>query len=312
MRDAPLDSALFIGFGGPTRPDEIRPFLRRVVQGRGVPEERLAEVEHHYLEVGGRSPYNEQTERLRAAVEAWLVARGRPLPVYAGMRNWHPLLDEALRRMHADGRRRAAGVILATHRSEASQDRYLDDMARAAAEAGAAPPEIDLVAPWFDHPRFLEAAAARIEEAVPWRRGAWPASVPLVFTAHSIPVRMAEASNYVDDVRRSCEGVAGLLGAADWEIAYQSRSGDPRNPWLEPDINDALRRRAAEGAREVVVQAIGFLSDHVEVLYDLDVEARATASSCGLALRRAPCVSDHPEFVALLGERILETAGVAA
>jgi ferrochelatase len=163
--------------------------------------------------------------------------------------------------------------------------------------------------PWYDDPRFLEANAQRIEAAAGRTRGAWPADLPILFTAHSIPTAMAESSPYVQDIMGSCAGVAGLLGARDWELCWQSRSGDPRTPWLEPDVNDVLRRRAAAGAREVVVQAIGFLSDHVEVLYDLDVEAQATARELGLVLHRAQCVNDHPEFVALLAERIAAASG---
>jgi len=312
MHETPIDSVLLLGFGGPDRPDEIMPFLRRVAEGRGIPVERLREVEHHYLEVGGRSPYNEQTETLRAALESWLGANGPGMPVYTGMRNWHPFLADSLRAMQAAGRRRCVAVVLAAHRSEASHPRYLADLARAIAEVGAATAELDLLPPWFDHPRFHAAVAARVEEGSPYRRGAWPAAVPLVFTAHSIPVRMAESSTYVSDVRRSCEGAARLLGAADWRIAYQSRSGDPRAPWLEPDIHETLRSVAAAGAREVVVQAIGFLSDHVEVLYDLDVEARRTAAALGLTLHRTPCVGAHPEFVALLGESIVDATRIAA
>jgi len=312
MRELPVDSVLLLGFGGPTRPEEILPFLRRVAEGRGIPEERLAEVEHHYLAVGGRSPYNEQTELLRAALEERLRTHGPGLPVYTGMRNWHPFLVDTFRAMHADGRRRCVGVILATHRSEASHPRYLADVARAAEEAGTPAPGLDLLPPWFDNSRFHAAVAARVEEGSPYRRGAWPAAVPLVFTAHSIPARMAESSTYVSDVRRSCEGAARLLGASSWRIAYQSRSGDPRTPWLEPDINDVLRDVAAGGARQVVVHAIGFLSDHVEVLYDLDVEARGTANALGLTLHRTPCVGAHPEFVALIGESILAATGIAA
>ena len=312
MHELSVDSVLLLGFGGPTRPEEIRPFLRRVAEGRGIPDERLAEVEQHYLEVGGRSPYNEQTERLRLALERWLRAHGTGLPVYTGMRNWHPTLSETFRAMHADGRQRCVGVILASHRSEASHGRTLAAVARAAGEAGTPEAELDLLPPWFDHPRFHAAVAARVEGGSPFRRGAWPPAVPLLFTAHSIPARMAESSTYVSDVRRSCEGTARLLGAPDWRIAYQSRSGDPRAPWLEPDVNEVLRDLAAGGAREVVVQAIGFLSDHVEILYDLDVEARRTATERGLILHRTPCVGDHPEFVALLGESILAATEIAA
>ena len=304
---APIDSVLLIGFGGPTRPDEVMPFLRNVAGGRPIPEDRLRKVEHHYLEVGGRSPYNDLTERQRRRLEVWLAASGRPLPVYTGMRNWHPFLSGALQRMAADGCRRAAGVILAAHRSEASTGRYLDDLRRASAGEEEAPQILPL-APWFDHPRFIEANGERIEEATGFRRGAWPAEVPVIFTAHSIPARMAEGSPYVADLRASCEGTAALLGLSDWELAYQSRSGDPRTPWLEPDIGEVVRRRAAAGAREVVVHSIGFLCDHVEVLYDLDVEARRIAEALGLRFHRPPCVNDHPEFIAMIGELVLAAA----
>lgn len=301
----PVDSVLFIGFGGPTEPAQIMPFLRNVTRGRGVPDERLREVEHHYQEVGGRSPYNELTEKQRAGVERWLAERGRPLPVYCGMRNWDPYLRDEVSRMIADGRRHAVGVILAGHRSEASWERYMEDVREAVRANGSTGPQVSYVSPFFDRPRFFEANAQRLEEATGCRRGAWPLEVPVIFTAHSIPSAMAAQSPYESDLRASCQGVAKILGATDWELAWQSRSGDSRTPWLEPDVNDVLRRRAAAGAREVAVQAIGFLSDHVEVLFDLDIEARQTAEELGLRYHRAGCVNDHPEFLALLGEEVL-------
>lgn len=301
---APVDSVLFVGFGGPTEPDHILPFLRNVVRGRGVPDERLREVEQHYLEVGGRSPYNELTERQRAAVERWLASRATPLPVYVGMRNWDPYLADTIARMQEDGRRHAVGVILAAHRSEASWERYQEDVRRALEANGGVGPVVSYLEACYAEPRFLEGNAQLLEQATGYRRGAWPASVPVVFTAHSIPLAMAEGSPYVSDLMTSCRGVADLLGLAEWELAYQSRSGDPRVPWLEPDVNDVLRRRAASGSREIAVQAVGFLSDHVEVLYDLDIEARETARQLGLELHRAACVNDHPEFIAMIGERV--------
>lgn len=300
-----IDAVLFVGFGGPTAPGEIRPFLRNVVAGRGVPDARLLEVEHHYLEVGGRSPYNELTERQRAAVERFLRARGIALPVYCGMRNWDPYLKDVIARMNADGRRHALGVILAAHRSEVSWERYMGDVACAIAGNGGQGPAMTYLDPWYDHPRFLEANAQLIEAASGRTRGAWPADLPILFTAHSIPSRVAAASPYVQDLEASCRGVAGILGASDWELCYQSRSGDPHTPWLEPDVNQVLRRRAAAGVREVVVQAIGFLSDHVEVLFDLDREAKGTARELGMTFHRASCVNDHPEFIAMLGELLL-------
>jgi ferrochelatase len=301
---APIDSVLFIGFGGPTAPHEIMPFLRNVVFGRGIPDARLAAVEQHYLDVGGRSPYNEQTEALRAGVERWLRTNGIALPLYVGMRNWDPFLKDTIARMNADGRTHALGVILAAHRSEVSLERYKGDVACAVAGNAGLGPAMTYLDPWYAEPRFLEANAQLLEQAAGQRRGAWPSDLPVLFTAHSIPTAMAEASPYVDDLLTSCRGVAALLGIADWELCYQSRSGDPRTPWLEPDVNDVLRRRGRAGTKEIVVQAIGFLSDHVEVLYDLDHEAKATARELGITLHRAACVNDHPEFVALLGEKI--------
>ncbi len=311
----PIDSVLFIGFGGPTEPAHIMPFLRTVVFGRGVPDERLVDVEHHYMEVGGRSPYNEQTEAQRAGVERWLRAHDIDLPVYVGMRNWDPHMKDTIARMNADGRKHALGVILAAHRSEVSWERYMGDVACAIAGNAGVGPRVTYLDPWFDHPRFLEANAQLIEEATGAHRGDWPSDLPVIFTAHSIPTAMAEQSTYLADLTASCRGVAAILGATDWELCWQSRSGDPRTPWLEPDVNEVLRRRRAEGAARVVVQAIGFLSDHVEVLFDLDREARDTAAEIGLTLHRARCVNDHPEFTAMIGELLaahLATGGAAA
>jgi len=302
-----IDSVLFIGFGGPTEPSQIMPFLRNVTRGRGVPDERLVQVEHHYMEVGGKSPYNELTEAQRKGVEAWLAARGRALPVYCGMRNWDPYLKDEIARMNADGCKHAVGVILAAHRSEVSWERYAEDVHEAIKANRGQGPIVSHLTAYYGHPRFLEANAQRIEEATGYRRGAWPRNVPVVFTAHSIPVSLSRGAPYEADLWVSAAGVARILGAPDWELAWQSRSGDPRTPWLEPDVNDVLRRRAAEGAREAVLQAIGFLSDHVEVLFDLDIEARTTATELGLKVHRAGCVNDHPEFIALIGEEVLAT-----
>jgi ferrochelatase len=229
--------------------------------------------------------------------------RGIDVPVYCGMRNWDPLLQDVIGRMNADGRTRTLGVILASHRSEVSWQRYMGDVACAIAGLGGVGPAMEWLEPWYEEPRFLEANAQRLEEAAGQKRGAW--TLPILFTAHSIPTAMADASPYVQELTASCEGVARILGARDWELCWQSRSGDPRTPWLEPDVNDVLRRRAGDGVREVAVQAIGFLCDHVEVLYDLDVEARATAQEIGMTLHRAACVNDHPEFVTMVAEAIV-------
>jgi protoporphyrin/coproporphyrin ferrochelatase len=302
-----FDSILFIGFGGPTARDEIRPYLQNIVRGRNVPPERVEEVAHHYEEVGGRSPYNELTFRQAEALQARLAAEGTPLRVYVGMRNWHPYLKETIATMTREGRQRAIGVILAAHRSPASDQQYRLNVERAIAENGGTGPEIAYLEPWHTHPLFLEAQAARIEEASGYSRGRWPAAVPLLFTAHSIPASMAQVSPYEEEIRVSAAGVAAILGAAQWSVAYQSRSGDGRTPWLEPDVNDVIRDLAGSGVSEVVVAPIGFLCDHVEVLYDLDIEAQATAAVCAVRLHRAGTVGDHPAFIRMLAELVLAT-----
>lgn len=303
-----IDSVLIVGFGGPTRSEHILPFLKIVTCGRGIPDSRLEDVAHHYRDVGGRSPYNDLADKVRSDLELWLADQGATLPVYCGMRNWDPYIADTIRKMNQDGKSSAIGVILAAHRTESSWGRYMIDVKRAVATNHGRGPRVQFLDACFDHPRFFEANAQRIEESTGYRRGSWPQSVPLLFTAHSIPVSDANQSTYVEDLMTSCQGVAEILGNSRWRLTYQSRSGNPKTPWLEPDINDAIKEEAAVGATEVVVQAIGFLSDHVEVLFDLDIEAKRTCDELGIKLHRAGCVNDHPEYVALLGEQILEAA----
>jgi ferrochelatase len=301
------DSVLVIGFGGPTQPSEIRPFLQNVVRGRNVPPERLEEVARHYEAIGGRSPYNDWTFRQARALEERLTTIGQPLPVYVGMRNWDPLLADTIGQMNRDGVRCAAGVIMAPHRSPTSWDRYQLDVQRAK-EASGSGPEVTYLEPWHAHPLFLEAMAQRAEESSGHTRSAWPDSVPLVFTAHSIPVSMADASRYAEETNESGAGIAQILGARIWSVAYQSRSGDGRTPWLEPDINDVIREVAGRGVREMVLAPVGFLCDHVEVLFDLDIEARQTAEALGVTFHRAGTVGDHPCFIQMLADLVVAAA----
>jgi ferrochelatase len=295
-----IDSVLLIAFGGPTRSEEIRPFLDNVTQGRRIPPERVEEVAHHYERIGGRSPLNEltfrQAERLRAALER----EGIALPVFVGMRNWHPYLLDALAEMAEKGYRHALGIILSSLQTEASWERYQENVAEARARLGASAPEVTYAPPWFDHPRFIEAVVDRARvalEAVPQSRR--PDTL-LVFTAHSVPIAMAEAAPYVRQFTEASRLVAERLGHERWAVAYQSRSGSPAEPWLEPDIGRVIRELASDGAQDLVVVPIGFVCDHVEVLYDLDVEAREIARSCGVTFHRASAVNDHPAFIAML------------
>jgi len=299
----PFDAVLLIAFGGPTAEHEIRPFLANVTRGRPIPPARLEEVAHHYEKMGGRSPLNELTLRQAEALRARLAADGLDLPVHVGMRNWHPYLAETLRSMRAAGVERVLGVILSAHDSEAGWQRYVADVASAQSEiraAGETCPEVAFAPNWHDERGYVTASAARLTTAMADIPVSERARTPLVFTAHSIPTGMASASKYVAQFRRSAELIAAEIGHERWQLAYQSRSGRPEDPWLEPDVNAAIEQLAAGGDKRVVVAPIGFVCDHVEVLYDLDDEARATAARCGVELLRAGTVADHPDFIAML------------
>jgi protoporphyrin/coproporphyrin ferrochelatase len=258
---------------------------------------------HHYELFDGRSPLNALTFRQARALEADLAARGRGLPVYVGMRNWAPYLHETLAQMRAAGMRHALGIVMAPHRSYSSWDQYLENVADARAEVGHGAPEVEYLDAWFDDPGFIEAQADRVAAAlseVPAR----DADAVLLFTAHSIPAAMAAHGPYVEQLTASARLVASRLGCSRWSMAYQSRSGDPRTPWLEPDVNDVIRALGREGTKAVVVTPIGFVCDHIEVLYDLDTEACATAREAGVTFCRAGTVMDHPLFIKMLGDRV--------
>ena len=299
-----VDSVLLVAFGGPTAPHEIRPFLEIVTRGRGIPPESLEEVAHHYEAMpGGRSPLAELTFAQARALQDSLARGGPALPVFVGMRNWHPFLHETLAEMSGKGARTSLAIILSPLRTEASWDRYMQDVAEARTRVAGAP-EVGFAPAWFERPRFVAAVADRARAALHEVPDDARASAPLVFTAHSVPVAMAAVSPYVSDLTAASRAVARRLSHAQWSIAYQSRSGSPRQPWLEPDVNDVLRRLAGEGKRHAVVVPIGFVCDHVELLYDLDVEARRVAGDVGIELHRAAAVNDHPEFVTMLAELV--------
>ena len=301
----PFDAVLMIAFGGPTKPEEIRPFLANVLQGVPVPPGRLDEVAHHYEEVGGRSPINELTFRQAKALAELLDREGPRLPVYVGMRYWHPLASETVEQMMRDGVRRAVGIVMAAHDSgAASWGKYVNVVTKALEAAGPVAPRVEYAPACSNHPDFIAAMAEQIRlqlEAIPSERRD---GTRLVFTAHSIPTSVAAVSPYVQQLQESCRLVAKVLGRARWSLAYQSRSGDPRQPWLEPDVSDVLRELSAEGCRSVVLAPIGFVCDHVEVLFDLDLEAKALADSLGIELRRASTVNDHPLYIRALADMV--------
>ncbi len=298
----PPDSVLLIAFGGPDKPEEIRPFLEIVTAGRAIPPERIEEAARHYEAIGGRSPLNELTFGQARELRRALKRAGLSQPVFVGMRNWHPFLHETLAAMKDLGHRQALGIILSAFQTEASWDRYVDDVAAAREKVGAGAPEVTYAPPWSDHPRFIEAVADRVRDALSAIPPASRRATPLVFTAHSVPRAMAEGSPYVAQFTAAARAVAAALDHARWSLAYQSRSGSPRDPWLEPDVGDVLRALGREGARDVVVAPIGFVLDHVEVLYDLDVEARRVAEDLGLRFHRAAALNDHPAFIQMLAD----------
>jgi ferrochelatase len=299
-----FDSVLLVAFGGPTNRDEIQPFLSNVTRGFQIPSERIEEVAHHYERIGGRSPLNGLTFRQADRIRELLRERGVNVPVYVGMRNWSPYLSETLSRMASDGVKRALGVILSSFQCEASWERYQRNVAAAQEQEGSHAPEVEYLDPWFDGGGFIEAMADRVRAAlseVPIEEQHW---TPCVFTAHSIPLAMANSSPYISQHETSARLVAQRLQHPHWSLAYQSRSGNPREPWLEPDINDVIRTLGQARMRNLVIAPIGFIVDHVEVLYDLDIEARAIAEQAGVRVHRAMTVGDHPAFLQMLAEMI--------
>jgi len=299
-----VDSVLLIAFGGPERPDDIRPFLRNVTEGRPIPPERIEDVAHHYEAIGGRSPLGELTRLQAASLRETLDRVGDTRPIYLGMRNWHPFLHETLAEMRQQGHRRALGIILSSFQTEASWGRYVADVAAARQRVGNDAPDVVYALPWADHPLFLETMADRSAMALAQVPAERRASTHLIFTAHSVPVTMAAGTPYTSQFEAAANQIAQRLGCPRWSVAYQSRSGSPRDLWLQPDIGDALRACSREGVCDVIVAPIGFVCDHVEVLYDLDVEARRLAETLGLEFHRAAAANDHPRFIEMLADLV--------
>lgn len=316
--DLPYDALLLVSFGGPEAPDEVLPFMRNVTRGRDIPDARLEEVSGHYHRFGGRSPINDQNRALVAALETELAGAGIDLPVHFGNRNWHPFLTDTLADMRDRGVRRALAIMTSAYSSYSGCRQYREDVARAQAEVGEGAPVVDKVRVFYNHPGFVEAQTDRVREALASLPADDRDAARLVFTTHSIPRTMSRHSDYEAQTYEACRLVAERLGAErgraaaaptsppTWDLVFNSRSGPPSVPWLEPDINDHLERLADDGCRAVVVVPIGFVSDHMEVIYDLDVEAAGTAERLGLPFVRAGAVGTHPRFVAGLRELVEE------
>lgn len=300
------DAILLVSFGGPEGPDDVLPFLENVTRGRGVPPERLRRVAEHYLARGGVSPINEQCRALLAALGAELAAAGHRLPLYWGNRNWHPMLADTMGRMAADGVHRALALVTSATSSYSSCRQYLEDIEAARARVGPHAPLVDKIRQFYDHPGFVEAMADNVRLGL----ATFPdggAGARLVFSAHSIPLAMAKTSDYEAQLREAARLVAERVpGNRGHDLVYQSRSGPPEVPWLGPDVSDHLRALAARGVRSVVLVPIGFVSDHMEVVQDLDTDAMGVAKGLGMTAVRAATVGTHPRFVTGLRQLIEE------
>ncbi|MFW5924686.1 MAG: ferrochelatase [Myxococcota bacterium] len=304
-----LDAVLVLSFGGPEKSEDVMPFLEHVVRGKRVPEARLKQVAERYHRFEGKSPINTQMRRLVDALRDELASRGPNLPVYWANLHWHPFLPETLRQMRADGVRRVAAFATSAYSSYASCRKYLEAIREAREEVGEDAPEVEKLRAFYNHPGFIEPMAERVQDAlrkVPEDRRD---SARIAFTAHSIPVAMAEVCPYVEQLEEACRLVAERVGTEKWQLVYQSRSGAPDDPWLEPDVLDHLEALSDIGVRDVVVAPIGFVSDHMEILWDLDVEAAKLCEELGIEMVRAGTVGTHPEFVAMIRELVQERTG---
>lgn len=306
----PFDAVLIVAFGGPGGPDDVRPFLANVLRGRRVPPERIEEVAANYDLFGGVSPLTEITMRQAAGLRDGLTAAGAQLPVYVGMRNWRPYLADTLAEMSRAGVRRAIGFIAAAHHSYSSCQQYKENVRDARKEIvarGLADVEVAYVDSWFDHPLFIETMRRHTTLSLAKLPPDLQAAARIVFTAHSLPLRLARSCAYEQQLHRSCSLVMEKLGRADFALVYQSRSGMPSDPWLEPDIRDYLRSEKSLGLSAAVVVPIGFVCDHVEVLFDLDVQAADLCREIDLPMVRAATAGDDPLFVDMITDVVLAT-----
>ena len=318
-----FDALLVVSFGGPEKPEDVLPFLENVLRGKNVPRERMLEVAEHYFHFGGRSPINDQNKQLIAALEGECRSQGIAMPIYWGNRNWHPLLPDTLKQMQAEGVRRAAAFVTSAFGSYSGCRQYREDIARAQQAAGVQDIVIQKLPNFCDRPEFIEVMTERVRAAVaelsanehsgngnsqaePSESGE---SKPeqLIFTAHSIPLSMAEASPYVRQLKEASARVSAACGMSNWTLVYQSRSSSPTQPWLAPDICDYLREQHAAGVRSVIICPIGFISDHMEVLYDLDTEARALCDQLGMKMVRAETAGAHPKLVSMICDMVLHS-----
>lgn len=311
MSDAQnYDALLIVSFGGPEGPDDVMPFLENVLRGKPVPRERMLEVAEHYQHFGGVSPINEQTRELIEAIKADFAANNVNLPIYWGNRNWHPFLADTYQQMVDDGVQKALAFVVSAYSSYSGCRQYREDMYRAQAKVGLETPWTDKIRTFFNHPDFIAANVDCLREALD-QLGEAANSCHVAFTAHSIPTSMALTSAYVEQLTETARLTAEACGVTPdcWKLVYQSRSGRPQDPWLEPDICDHIAESSEHGLKNLVVMPTGFLSDHIEVLFDLDEEAVQAAEKAGINMVRGKTVGIHPRFITMIRKLVLERMG---
>lgn len=304
------DALIVVSFGGPDGPDDVVPFLENVVRGKGVPKQRVLDVAEHYYHFGGKSPINEQNLALIEALRAELKANGPDLPIYYGNRNWHPLLPDTLRQMRDDGVKRALAFFTSGFSSYSSCRQYRENITEAQKLVGPDAPTIDLLRKFYNHPGFIEPMAELTKQTVESLSPSGREKNKVLFAAHSIPQVMADHCRYEEQLKESSSLIAGLAQVEDWEMVYQSRSGPPSQAWLEPDICDRIEELKSEGYTAVTVVPVGFVSDHMEVLFDLDTEAVDKAKELNMEFGRVPTIGTHHRFIAMIAELIRERVGL--
>lgn len=304
--NATYDALILVSFGGPEGPDDVMPFLENVLRGRDVPRQRMLDVSEHYMAFGGVSPMNENNRGLISLLERELADHDMSFPIYFGNRNWHPMLAETLEQMKEDGIKRALAIVTSGYGSYSSCRQYRENLEDARKKVGEGAPEVDKLRLFFNHPGFLESMVACTRRAIMQVEEERRSDCQLLFTAHSIPLSMAVGCQYASQLEEVSRLVAAETATSNFELVYQSRSGSPQHPWLEPDICDQIQKSAECGVKDVVVVPVGFISPHMEILFDLDIEARELCEQLGITMVRADTVGREPRFIAMLRELIDE------
>ena len=307
MTDSPIDAIIVVSFGGPESPEDVMPFLENVLRGKNVPHNRMLEVAEHYNHFGGVSPINEQNRELIRALKQELADHAIDLPVYWGNRNWNPLLPDTLQAMQQDGVKNALAFFTSAYSCYSGCRQYRENILAAQEGLGNNAPQVHKLRMFFNHPLYIEASAERVEEALSQIPSERRSKTHFIFTAHSIPISMADGCKYTTQLNEASRLVMEQVGGQSWELVFQSRSGPPTQPWLEPDVCDYLEEVGKAGeVKDIVVMPIGFVSDHMEVLFDLDTEAQEVCERVGINMIRSKTVGTHPKFISMIRHLILE------